>query len=731
MATTTCVEFLIAEHVDNLLKCSMPYLCELIWGENDAVWDEENVKFKFKDKQDYLLQLVAYLTKVKKNNYKNTVLYYEPIEGGRQWGRGFCIQQLKKNIRGYLAGQTYDYDLNNCHPTLLQLIAKRDCDGIDTSVIDGYINNRDNILATNNLTKLDVISCMNKDNYKGKNTWLKKFHKEVKLIQEHISRSTDISTDSTTNKKASILNKKLCIEENKLLKLCIAGVKEQNPSTSIRALMFDGFMSNDGKLLDKLNELSKDWGMTWSIKPHQPLVFIEPEEAGLDETSYAFIKEEFEKTHGFVKRPQPIFYSEYINPDGEDKLDRYSSMDLFTVYHNKYFEEVEWDAKTKAYMSKKQPFLKFWAGDTTRKTFEKFDFLPPPYVAPSDTYNLFNGFLYEKYIDIEPDDDITDFIDLFKHLAGSEKKEEITEYMLNYFAHLIQYPGELPRTSVLFKSIEGVGKNVLFEGFGRNVLGDQYVLCTQRQEDIVGRFSVTNNKFIVIWNEASGKDTHSAIEAIKTLVTEQKVSWEAKGRQTISVNNVNRLFFFTNNECPIKISPSDRRFMVIDCDAPKDDYSDALCERVIAAWKNKAKILGLVKFLKARKISNWDPCKHRVITSFYEALASKSVPLYDNFIIDRLEDSGIVNEEETIGASMFYNEYTIWCKKKEFSPQTQTAFGRKMVLIDGIHKIKSARVKYIFNSTKVLKYMKSKSYIPDEQYLDILHNGVELEMMTV
>ena len=35
------------------------------------------------------------------------------------------------------------------------------------------------------------------------------------------------------------------------------------------------------------------------------------------------LKNQFEKTHGFVKRPQPIFYSEYINPEGEDKLDRY------------------------------------------------------------------------------------------------------------------------------------------------------------------------------------------------------------------------------------------------------------------------------------------------------------------------------------------------------------------------------------------------------------------------
>ena len=726
MATTTCVEFLVAERVDNLLKCSMPYLCELIWGDNDAVWDEENVKLQFKDKQDYLIQFVAYLSKVQKNNYRNTVCYYNDSDGGRQFSRGFSTQKMKKNIRGYLI-KDHDYDMDNAHPTLLKKIAERDCDGLDTYVLDEYINNRKHILATYNLTKLEVISCMNKDNYKGKNPWLKKFHKEVKLIQEHITRTSGLTTTSTTNKKASILNKKLCIEENALLTKCYSTIKLDNPSISIRALMFDGFMSNNPNLIERLNDLSKDWGINWSIKPPQPLTYIEPEPSEQDEKTYEFVKNQFEKTHGFVKRPQPVFYSEYHNPEGEDALTILTDTKLSTTYSNLFFYETIWDAKLKKYIQKPRPFLYFWNKDPDRKTFENFDFLPPPYKVPADTYNLFTGFLYESYTDIEPDDDIDDFIDLFMHLAGSEKKEEITDYMLNYFAHLIQYPGELPRTSVLFKSIEGVGKNVLFEGFGRNVLGDKYVLCAQRQEDIVGRFSITNEKFIVIWNEASGKDTHSSIEAIKTLVTEEKVSWEAKGRQTISVNNVNRLFFFTNNECPIKISPSDRRFMVIDCDAPKDDYSDALCDRVRAAWKNKAKILGLVKFLKQRDISKWNPCKDRVFTSFYDALASKSVPLYDNFIIDRLEDNGIVNEEETIGASMFYNEYTIWCKKKDFSPQTQTAFGRKMILIDGIIKIKQGRVKYYFNSTKVLEYMKKKSYIPEEQYLDILHHGVEVE----
>ena len=212
MATTTCVEFLIAEHVDNLLKCSMPYLCDLIWGENEADWSDENVKLQFKDKQEYLIQFVAYLSKVQKNNYKNTVCYYTDSDGGRQFSRGFCIQKMKKNIRGYLI-KDHDYDMDNCHPTLLKKIAERDCDGLDTSVLDGYINNRQHILATHNLSKLDIIATMNKDSYRGKNPWLKKFHKEVKLIQEHITRTSGLSTTSSTNKNASILNKKLCIEE--------------------------------------------------------------------------------------------------------------------------------------------------------------------------------------------------------------------------------------------------------------------------------------------------------------------------------------------------------------------------------------------------------------------------------------------------------------------------------------------------------------------------------------
>lgn len=724
MATTKCIERFIPEHVDNLLKCSKPYLCGLIWTGNEELGDE-NIKTQFKSKEDYLTQLIAYLTKIKNNNYINNVDYFEGPCGGRQFSRGFSIQKLKKNIRGYIVNAT-DYDIDNCHPTLLKTIAERDCDGIDTSVLNYYISNRDAVLSQHNLTKMDIIVTMNKDTYRGKNEWLKKFHKEVKLIQNHLSRNTNITTTATTNKNASILNKILCAEENTLLKKCINEVKLTNPSICIRALMFDGFMSNNPNLIDKLNEISTDWGVNWSIKPGSPLLFVEPSEQDHDETSYEFIKEEFELTHGFVKRPQPVFYSKYVKKDTVDLLDRYSSMELSTTYHNKYFEETVWDAKSKEYIVKQVKFMGVWAADPTRLTFERFDFLPPPYVVPDDTYNLFNGFLYEKY-DVEPDNDYSDILELYRHLAGSEKTDEIVEYMLNYHAHLIQYPGNLPRTSVIFKSDEGLGKNVLFEGFGRNVLGNEYVLCAQRQEDIVGRFSVTNNKFIVIWNEASGKDTHSAIDAIKTLITEETVSWEAKGKQTVAVHNVARLFFFTNNECPIKISPSDRRFMVVECDAERSDYSKDLCDRVRASWDNKAKVVGFANFLKNRDISNWDACRDRVITEFYESLASRSVPHFEQFIINRLEDRGVEDGEERIGATIFYCEYKKWCEKKEYRPQTQCGFGVKIKKIEGITKIISARVTYVFDSTKVLEYMKDHKYVPQEQYLDIINGEVELE----
>ena len=47
------------------------------------------------------------------------------------------------------------------------------------------------------------------------------------------------------------------------------------------------------------------------------------------------------------------------------------------------------------------------------------------------------------------------------YLSG--KNNGFLEYCLNYFAHLVQKPGEKPGTALILKGTQGMGENLMFE----------------------------------------------------------------------------------------------------------------------------------------------------------------------------------------------------------------------------------------------------------------------------
>tara|TARA_R100001244_G_C5166199_1_gene131433 strand:- start:115 stop:2268 length:2154 start_codon:yes stop_codon:yes gene_type:complete len=705
------------EAVNNLLKCNEKHLHDMIWDEET----EDDIPFGFKDRHDYICQLINWLHRVKQNNYMN-VAGYSQLERGRQYVKEFGIQKLKKNVRGYLVENSYDYDMCNCHPVLLKYIAERDCEGADTTYLDSYIKDRESILSKHNITKLDVIKCINKDNYTGKNKWLRNFNNEIKIIQEVVSRKSLFTTKKVYNKKASILNKELCQEENRILEYCIKNIK-----ADVAALMFDGFMCNKKNLTNKLNDLTKTWGITWKIKDAEPLTFIEPlASLNQDKNCYEEMKFEFEKTHFIIKKP--LCYCVVDTVNGEETIYRYTKSDLCGVYEPVKYKEVVWNNKNKDFDTKMIPFIPTWLADDTRREYERFGFIPPPLVCPEKTYNLFNGFIYETY-DVVPDDNISVFLDHIRLLAGDEKTDEIYEYILNYLAHLIQKPAELPKTSILLKSIEGMGKDILFGNFGKYVLGKQYTVNTAKADDIVGKFNMLNKKFLVIWNETSGRDTCKELEQIKSMITEETITWEEKGKQKITLLNTIRLFFFTNNSNAMKPGPTDRRLMVVECsnNLPPKNYFDALG----AAFNNKAQILGFVNYLKKIDLSNWSAPVNRVLTGFHEELSAKSVPHFDKFIIDRLYKMERFNSPEETRATPFYREYETWCFKKGYTPNTTTAFGRQLPRIDGVSKrnVKGG-VMYSLVYDEIVAFLWEHKYIDDDFKLELLGEDDEVELET-
>ena len=153
---------------------------------------------------------------------------------------------------------------------------------------------------------------------------------------------------------------------------------------------------------------------------------------------------------------------------------------------------------------------------------------PPPNHVPDHIYNSFDAFT----VDCEKNTYNADIQPILDHVMLLVNHDSASyEYILNYLAHLIQKPGELPLVALLFRSEkEGVDKNLFFEMFiGNMLLGSKYMLQTADIDKILGRFSMINDKLLVILDEAKGKDTFLNNEKIKNFITSPHIAWEKKG----------------------------------------------------------------------------------------------------------------------------------------------------------------------------------------------------------
>ena len=79
--------------------------------------------------------------------------------------------------------------------------------------------------------------------------------------------------------------------------------------------------------------------------------------------------------------------------------------------------------------------------------------------------------------------------------------EEVYEYILNWFAQVLQKPCQKTKTCLVLKSIEGTGKGIFIDMIGKIMGNDTYLFCTD-MEKILGRFyKQAVGKLLVNFNE--------------------------------------------------------------------------------------------------------------------------------------------------------------------------------------------------------------------------------------
>lgn len=174
--------------------------------------------------------------------------------------------------------------------------------------------------------------------------------------------------------------------------------------------------------------------------------------------------------------------------------------------------------------------------------------------------NLFCGYAVDPIECPANDPDVQ----LWKnHLVNIVCQNDSTtaRYVLNWLAHLFQFPHIKPKTGLILKGEQGTGKGTLITPI-LDILG-VHGAHLFRPGSVSGRFnSILENKLLIFADEAVFNERKDC-NVLKGLVSETSMETERKGLEAISQRNFSRVAMASDDEHPVRISASERRYLML------------------------------------------------------------------------------------------------------------------------------------------------------------------------
>tara|TARA_R110002126_G_scaffold403_2_gene2663 strand:- start:726 stop:2897 length:2172 start_codon:yes stop_codon:yes gene_type:complete len=691
------------EVCDYLLQLSNDDLKNVVYDN----YQQENESGATWNVITYIKQVKIWLKIMKNNNYTKRCNYkYSTTlkDKGRLFVKGFGVQSLQYRLRGALLnGINKDYDMVNAHPVILKYICDTFFPDEIFSYLSSYVENRDKLIKKHNFTKKDILISINSDKkIRTTNNFVLGFDEEMKSIQQLVKNNPiyNICSPNDKNPNGSLLNMTLCIIENEILQLILDYCNEHK--IAINTLMFDGLtIDTDIDLTEIFNNLCKKYNIKWKIKEHINDIQIDKELIDNNPYLYEKVKEEFEVNNFMIKTP--LKYGEEYYQNGIKKVAFYTKADFIDITA-KYLIEGKRDDNVH--------ILNTWLADDNKRSYRSVDFLPYPRFVGENIYNIFYGLKGDTLEGNEKG-----FNKILDHIKILVDYDDLSyDYVLKYIAHMIQFPGLLPRVALLFKSDEGVGKNLFFNKIAEYFLNAENFLETNRIEQVVGKFNLISKKLLVCLDEVNGASAFSRADEIKSIITQEIVNWEEKSKNAIQIQNCARYIFFTNNNCPLKVGLTDRRFCCFASSNEKANDNDYFNDLLTELDDNDS-MYSFYHYLKNMDISKFDlNCRPR--TDYYDELKSVNVPIVANFLQTKFENNK--KDKVIIRALDFFTEFKFFLSNYHRNIDiTNNKFGRDIKNFKGIQKKKTNICAVYEIEPKVLvEYLGKIGYIEELELID-------------
>jgi hypothetical protein len=305
----------------------------------------------------------------------------------------------------------------------------------------------------------------------------------------------------------------------------------------------------------------------------------------------------------------------------------------------------------------------------------------PGLPVPEFYFNTFIGFKADEVSEY----DISKFAIVLNHIkqvmvAGNEKSYN---YVLDWFAYIIQKPHEKNRSALIFiSSYHGAGKNALTTFIINKIIGEAYGTTTNKLQHIVGNFNNTaEDKLLTVLDECddtgnSSREWNETWNTFKNIITEKTQQVTNKHKDTRTFECYNNFVFLSNHANPIKLEAGDRRYFVAKCDGSKvnEDYVNKLVNILLYDTECADHFY---TFLRKRNITQYHPEFTMPITSVKRKMLLDTTPSVHKFIIEFVRHGQqviIEAKKKAIPKETLYAHYESYCRLYDLKSEKVTKF---------------------------------------------------------
>lgn len=359
--------------------------------------------------------------------------------------------------------------------------------------------------------------------------------------------------------------------------------------------------------------------------------------------TYGAVRATVEQTYVRVGSSTRASYAEFVtHPDGTLEARRLSMKQLRDALGAKTYL-----GRLKAEDSKLKPtgFLRAWLQDESARTLREVVFnpsLPPALDAATQVFNNWPGLAATRQHPqpLTSADDIAfgmRAINVFvshvhQVLVGGVAAH--ADWVLDYFARIVQRPHEPSTVAVLFSSLPGAGKNALLDFFRLRVLGER-VTCQldDPSTTLFSKFATEHaDRIFMQWDEVA--NLGDLRERIKNLITSYTLIVRQKYCDDRAVTNYLNLCITTNATLDaIALDSRDRRFALFRA-APAHLGDVAYFNMLHATFADSRAARAVYDMLMARRPPQTpgDMQASRPVTDYYQLCIYQNIPPLARFL---------------------------------------------------------------------------------------------------